>query len=71
MKSSAYVALSGTLFGLIAIVHLVRLLFAWPVQVAQQTIPVWYSGVGLVLAGLLCVWALRLIANAPASDGGS
>ena len=67
MKSNTYVAVSGTAFGIIAAAHVVRLLFAWPVQVAQRTIPVWFSAVGLVLAGGLCVWALRVLSNADGS----
>ena len=63
MKASSYIAVSGTVFGIVAIAHVVRLLFGWPVLVARQSIPVWFSVVGLVFAGALCVWALRILAN--------
>lgn len=57
----AYLRISGTLFGLIALVHLLRLFRHWPVDLAGSTVPLWASWVGLVLAGGLSVWALRLM----------
>jgi hypothetical protein len=63
MKTSPYVAVSGTMFGVMAIAHIVRLMFGWPVRVADQAIPVWFSAVGLVLAGALCLWALRVLSS--------
>ncbi len=57
----AYLQISGALFGLIALGHLLRLLRHWPVDLAGNTVPLWASWVGLVLAGGLSVWALRLM----------
>jgi hypothetical protein len=57
----AYLQISGTLFGLIALAHLLRLLRHWPIELAGNTVPLWASWVGLVLASGLSVWALRLL----------
>jgi len=57
----AYLQISGTLFGLIAVGHLLRLFRHWPVDLAGYTVPLWASWVGLVLAGGLSVWAVRLM----------
>ena len=45
-------------FALMLIVHLRRLFFGWEVTVVGFVIPVWWSGVGLVIAGglALMVW---------------
>ena len=60
-----YLQISGTLFGLIALVHLLRLFRHWPVDLAGHTVPLWASWVGLALAGGLSVWALRLMRAMP------
>ena len=61
----AYLQISGTLFGLIAGGHLLRLLRHWPVGVAGHPVPLWASWLGLLLAGGLGVWALRLVRATP------
>ena len=57
----AYLQISGTLFGLIAIGHLLRLFRHWPVDFAGHPLPLWASWTGLLLAGGLSIWALRLL----------
>lgn len=61
----AYLQISSTLFGLIALTHLLRLFRHWPIELAGNTLPLWASWLGLVLAGGLSVWALRLLRAAP------
>ena len=60
-----YLQISGTLFGLIALGHLLRLFRHWPVDLAGHIVPLWVSWVGLALAGGLSVWALRLMRATP------
>ena len=55
-----YLRISGTLFGLIALGHLLRLLFRWPAEVAHWLVPLWFSLIGLVLPAALGIWAFRL-----------
>ena len=64
-----YLQISGTLFGLIALGHLLRLFRHWPVDLAGHMVPLWASWVGLVLAGGLSVWALRLMRAMPRTAG--
>jgi hypothetical protein len=61
----AYLQVSGVLFGLIALGHLLRLWRHWSVDLAGQTVPLWASWLGLVLAGALSIWALRLMRAKP------
>ena len=61
----AYLQISGTLFGLIALGHLLRLLRHWPVVFAGYPLPLWASWLGLVVAGGLSIWALRLVRAMP------
>ena len=60
----AYIWISGTLFGAIALVHALRLLQGWPVEVAGRIVPIWISGVGLLVAGTLFIWAFRVCGQA-------
>ena len=48
-----YLRISGTLFGLVALGHLLRLLLHWPAEVAHRVVPFWISLLGLVLAAAL------------------
>jgi hypothetical protein len=61
----AYLQISGTLFGLIAVGHLLRLFRHWPADVAGYAVPLWVSWIGLLLTGGLSVWALRLMRATP------
>ncbi len=56
----AYLLISGTLFGLISLLHLVRLHGHWPAVIGGWTVPLWISGLGFVLPGALSLWAFRL-----------
>lgn len=60
----AYLRISSTVFGLIALAHLLRLLRHWPAQIAGQSVPTWASVVAVVLTAGLSVWAIRLLAPA-------
>ena len=61
----AYLQISGALFGLIALAHLLRLFRHWPVDLAGFMVPLWASWLGLLLAGGLSIWALRLMRAMP------
>jgi hypothetical protein len=55
--SNKYVVVSGTFFGVIAVLQAVRALYQWPVHVGTLEIPVWASWIAMVVAGGLCAWA--------------
>jgi hypothetical protein len=57
----AYLQISAALFGVIALAHLLRLFRHWPIDFAGHIVPMWASWLGLVLAGGLSIWAVRLI----------
>ncbi len=57
----AYLLASGALFGIITLVHVHRLVQHWPIDIAGHMVPLSVSWLGLLLAGGLSVWALRLL----------
>ena len=59
----AYLRISGLLFGLVAIGHLVRMVRRWPLLVGGYPVPAIASLVALIGAGLMAVWAWRLLSR--------
>ena len=55
-----YVLVSGLFFTLLACVQLLRLILRWRVTVAGVEIPLWVSGVAVVIVGSLAIWAFRV-----------
>jgi len=58
-----YLFVSGAIFGIVALAHLVRALRNWDVVVGPASIPISVSWVGFVGASILCLWAIRLAAS--------
>jgi len=58
--SRPYILVSGTIFGLVAVVQVIRAASAWPIHIGTTEIPVWASWIAAVVAGGLCVWALSI-----------
>jgi hypothetical protein len=64
----AYLGVSGAIFGMVAVLHVIRLLLDWPARIGTWSVPMWVSWAALLLAAGLCVWAFRLLdASRPAS----
>jgi hypothetical protein len=54
-----YVFVSGTIFGLVALIQAVRAFNQWPLQVGSAQVPVWASWIAAGVAASLCLWAFR------------
>jgi hypothetical protein len=50
-----FTMLAVVVFALIALVHLLRLAFGWEATINGAAVPMWASGLGLVIAGGLAV----------------
>ncbi len=60
MRHKDYCLVSGVLFALVALAHLLRILYGMSVQVDQMDVPMFVSWIGLVVPGALAVWAFRI-----------
>ena len=60
----AYIQITGVVFAVVTLAHVFRLVLDWPAQVAGWTVPIWVSWAGILVAGALCVWAIRLVVGA-------
>ena len=59
-----YALVSGLFFALLTCVQLLRLLRQWPVRVGSVDVPLWASGIAVLVAGSLTYWAFRTAARA-------
>jgi hypothetical protein len=51
---------ASAVFGLVAVLQLIRLLAGWEVIINHYNIPLWLSGVAVVILGALSIWLHRL-----------
>ena len=58
---SAYLRISVLLFGVITLLHMLRLLLHWSAQIADWAVPTWVSWIAMLGAAALCTWAFRLV----------
>ncbi len=61
MARRLYLILSGTVFLLVAAVHLLRLVNHWAIVVGPRTIPFALSYIGLPVSAGYCAWAVWLL----------
>ncbi len=60
MRHKTFLTVSGTIFGIMALLHLLRILSGWPARIGTYDVPMWPSWVAVVLAGYLTFSAFRL-----------
>ena len=63
MSSRAYAAVSGTVFGLVGALHLMRVVNGWVVEVGPWSVPMIVSWLGTIVPAALCSWAFRLVSR--------
>ena len=54
-----YIAISGSIFAIVAFAHLLRIIDGWGIIVNGQAVPMTISYMAFVATGLLAVWAFR------------
>ncbi|MDO8617987.1 MAG: hypothetical protein Q7N87_03850 [Candidatus Uhrbacteria bacterium] len=50
----------GVIFGLIALMHLARVIYGWQALIGGWTVPMWVSWVAIVVGAYLAYQAFRL-----------
>ena len=53
MNQKTYVTLTATLFLVVALMHLLRIIFGWSVEIGSLSIPFWVSWLGVLVADAL------------------
>ncbi len=60
MSRRAYLLVTAVIFSLIALLHLVRIIFGWSVMLASWSMPMWLSWVALIVTGALAYFGFSL-----------
>jgi len=61
MNGKCYVTLTAVIFLLVAILHLLRLIYCTQVMIGDCLLPYWVSWAGLIGATALFVWAVLIL----------
>ena len=60
MTEKAFLKIAAAIFGVVAVVHLVRILAGWPIVIDGWTVPMWVSWIGLIVSGGLSYYGATL-----------
>ena len=66
-NARTYVVISAVIFGLVAVIHLLRAVNGWNFEVGPVSVPVGASWLGFAVTASLCAWAIRLVSARPSS----
>jgi hypothetical protein len=55
-----YCSISALIFGVVGVLHLVRVVKGWSFVIGPLDVPIWLSGVGGIVAFALCVTGFTL-----------
>ena len=53
MSEKTFSLVAGTIFFVVAVLHILRVAMGWPVVLAGWTIPMWVSWIAIPIAGFL------------------
>ena len=68
MGYKKYCLVSGIVFSLVALAHLLRIVDAMTIQVGDYAVPMWVSWIGLIVTAGLAFWAFRVSRGSSASE---
>ena len=60
MSQRGFLLIVGVLSGLIALVHVLRIVLGWSVMVQDFSVPMWASWIAVVIMGYLAYESFRL-----------
>lgn len=60
MTQKNYALVTGLIFLGVTVMHALRLLYSWDAVITGWEVPLWFSGVGVVVSGYLSYHGFRL-----------
>jgi len=63
MSIKNFSLIAGMVFGVVALVQILRILMAWEVMIGGWAAPMWFSWIAAVVAGFLSFTGLRFAAG--------
>ena len=61
MKTRTYLLISGVIFGLVCLGHLLRVVFNWPLVIGTLDVPMTVSWMGMIITAGLVVWVIAML----------
>jgi NO-binding membrane sensor protein with MHYT domain len=61
MSQHVFSLVAGVVFGLIALGHVLRIVFGWSLTIQDVSVPMWASGLAIVVMGYLAYEGFRLV----------
>jgi hypothetical protein len=55
-----WLQVTGTIFGVVALLHLLRIASGVQVIIGDFLLPLWVNWMGLIVTAFLCLWLWRL-----------
>ena len=59
MSNKNYFKISGIIFAVVGVAHLLRVLLGWDVVIGGWSVPVWFSVIAVVILAFLSYTALK------------
>lgn len=63
MSHKSFFQVTGAIFGVIAVLHLARLVWEWQAEIGGWSVPMWLSVVAVLLAGFFSYQGFKLAKN--------
>ena len=60
MSQNTFTIIASVIFGVVALFHVLRIFLGWPAVIGGWTVPMWLSWIGLVVAGGLSYFGIKL-----------
>jgi hypothetical protein len=60
MSEKTFDTIAAAIFGIVALLHLLRIVMGWSITIEAWTVPMWVSWIGFVVAGVLSYYGMRL-----------
>jgi hypothetical protein len=55
-SKNIWLRIAGAIFGIVAILHLLRIITSVPILIGGWSLPMWVNWMGLGATGFLCFW---------------
>jgi hypothetical protein len=68
MSIKTFSLVAGVVFGIVALVQILRIALAWEVVIGGWTAPMWFSWIAVIVAGFLSFTGLRFAAGTSAAS---
>jgi len=69
MSTKTFSLVAGLVFGVVAVIQILRIIMGWEVMIGGWVVPTWFSWIAVAVAGFLSFTGLRLAADQRGGQG--